>query len=421
MNDKINREVINMLIKCPECELQVSDKAEFCPHCGYPINSKSQRKKPSKNGRRRRLPNGFGQISEIKNRNLRNPFRVMVTVGKNPDGKPICKPLKPCSYFQTYNEAYSALVEYNRNPYDLSPSITVKELYDKWIEVRSKEQKSKSNERGIRNAWLYCSSVYNMRVVDLRPRHIKGCMEEGTAVIRGKTQTPNVYIQNIIKTLFNQMLDYAVEYEIVDRNCARNFHLSDDIRKEIVSVKKSHIVFSEEEISKLWLHVDDKQYADMILIQCYSGWRPQELILIELKDVDIENWRFTGGVKTEAGKNRTVPIHSKIRQLVLNRYNAAKKLGCQFLFNQTDQNGKYANLSYNRYYNGFCMLRDELKLGKEHRPHDGRVHFITIAKKSGMDEYAIKYIVGHNIADITEKVYTKREYDWLSNEIEKIK
>ena len=127
MNDKINREVINMLIKCPECELQVSDKAEFCPHCGYPINSKSQRKKPSKNGRRRRLPNGFGQISEKKNRNLRNPFRVMVTVGKNPDGKPICKPLKPCSYFQTYNEAYSALVEYNRNPYDLSPSITVKE------------------------------------------------------------------------------------------------------------------------------------------------------------------------------------------------------------------------------------------------------------------------------------------------------
>ncbi|WP_366525888.1 zinc-ribbon domain-containing protein, partial [uncultured Parasutterella sp.] len=26
-----------MLIKCPECELQVSDKAATCPHCGYPM------------------------------------------------------------------------------------------------------------------------------------------------------------------------------------------------------------------------------------------------------------------------------------------------------------------------------------------------------------------------------------------------
>lgn len=27
-----------MLIKCPECNHDVSDKAQFCPQCGYPIN-----------------------------------------------------------------------------------------------------------------------------------------------------------------------------------------------------------------------------------------------------------------------------------------------------------------------------------------------------------------------------------------------
>ncbi|MEQ2827819.1 MAG: zinc-ribbon domain-containing protein [Anaerobutyricum hallii] len=26
------------LIKCPECELQVSDKALSCPHCGFPLH-----------------------------------------------------------------------------------------------------------------------------------------------------------------------------------------------------------------------------------------------------------------------------------------------------------------------------------------------------------------------------------------------
>lgn len=26
------------LIKCPECGKQVSDKAKFCPSCGYPFD-----------------------------------------------------------------------------------------------------------------------------------------------------------------------------------------------------------------------------------------------------------------------------------------------------------------------------------------------------------------------------------------------
>ena len=64
------------------------------------------------------------------------------------------------------------------------------------------------------------------------------------------------------------------------------------------------------------------------------------------------------------------------------------------------------------------MIRDELNLNPEHRPHDGRKHFVTMAKKYGVDEYAIKYMVGHKISDITEKVYTQREFEWLKDEIE---
>jgi hypothetical protein len=44
-----------------------------------------------------------------------------------------------------------------------------------------------------------------------------------------------------------------------------------------------------------------------------------------------------------------------------------------------------------------------------------------MAKKYKVDEYAIKYIIGHRISDLTEKVYTKRETSWLQSEIEKIK
>lgn len=412
-----------MLIKCPECDLQVSAKALSCPHCGYPLQPGARSKQNRKSNKRRRLPNGFGQISEIKGRNLRKPFRAMVTIGKTPNGKPICKLLKPESYFVTYNDAYSALVEYNKNPYDLEPSITVKQLYDKWTDEYFKTLNSDSSVRTVKSAWAYCSSIYDMRVMDVRSRHIKGCMEEGTAVIKGKERRPTPNVKSRIKSMFNLMLDYALEYEIVDRNYSRTFNLSDDIVKEQELSQKSHIPFSEEEIQTLWDNVNNKLYVDVMLIQCYSGWRPQELGLLKIENVNLEDWTFSGGMKTAAGTNRIVPIHPKIKPLVEKKYQEAISIGSEYLINCVD---KHANrnsqmLTYGKYQQRFSKIRDELKLDARHRAHDGRVHFVTEAKKYKVDEYAIKYMVGHSISDITEKVYTKREINWLRSEIEKIK
>lgn len=53
-----------------------------------------------------------------------------------------------------------------------------------------------------------------------------------------------------------------------------------------------------------------------------------------------------------------------------------------------------------------------------HRPHDARKTFITYAAASGMDEVAIKRIVGHQL-DVTEEVYTERSIEWLSGEMAK--
>lgn len=392
-----------------------------CPHCGYPLKPSEKIKRPRKSNKRRRLPNGFGQISEIKNRNLRNPFRAMVTVGKTSDGRPICKPLKPESYFATYNDAYAALVEYNKNPYDLGTAITMQELYDKWLPEYEKTVKS---TKAVTSAWPYCSAVYKMRVMDIRARHVKGCMEEGVATVRGREQHPTATMKNQIKSMFNMMLDYALEYELVDRNYSRTFNLTEETVKEIQKVKKGHIAFTDDEMELLWNHIDEKHGIDILLIQCYSGWRPQELGLLKLKDVDLENWTFQGGMKTDAGENRVVPIYSRIRDLVLKKYREAEAIGSPYLLNWADPNNrnkKNFELTYARYQKAFERIRDELKLNPEHRPHDGRTHFVTMAKRYGVDEYAIKYMVGHKISDITEKVYTRREFAWLREEIEKIK
>lgn len=62
----------------------------------------------------------------------------------------------------------------------------------------------------------------------------------------------------------------------------------------------------------LWDNVEKVKFADMILIGIYSGWRPQELAILQISDIDLEENTMFGGLKTEAGKNRCVPIHPKI-------------------------------------------------------------------------------------------------------------
>ena len=409
-----------MLIICPECELQVSDKALTCPHCGYPMKGKA---KVNRTTGRKRLPNGFGQISEVKGKNLRNPYRVLIPIGKNSKGKIITKLLKPQGYFRTYNDAYAALVEYNKNPYDLEVDITVKELYEKWSEEYFKTLKNDSSKRTIISSWSYCSSVYDMRAKDIRARHIKGCMDEGSVERKGVIVRPTAGVKSRIKSMFNLMLDYALEYEIVTINYARTFDISDEIIEEQNKAKRSHIAFTEKELKILWDHQDDSKFIRVILFQCYSGWRPQELGLIKLENVDLENDIMIGGMKTKAGKDRIVPIHEKIKDFVKSFYEEAIELGSKYLINCTDTKTHKGNykLTYDKYAYRYSSIIKLLNLNPEHRPHDPRKQFATMAKKYGVDEYAIKYMIGHEISDLTEKVYTERSNEWLKEEMAKIK
>lgn len=218
------------------------------------------------------------------------------------------------------------------------------------------------------------------------------------------------------------MFDYALEYELVEKNYSRSFKLSDELIEEITTAKNGHMPYTEEEMKILWANVNTIKDVDMILIQSYSGWRPQELCLIKLSEIDFEKWVFVGGLKTAAGKNRIVPIHSKIRGLVKKRYEEAKSLNSEYLFNLVIQEGGNTKpFKYAIYQKRFAEIKKKLNLNPNHRPHDGRKHFVTMAKKYHVNEYAIKYIVGHKITDITEKIYTTRELNWLQDEIEKIK
>ena len=75
-------------------------------------------------------------------------------------------------------------------------------------------------------------------------------------------------------------------------------------------------------------------------------------------------------------------------------------------------------MTYDKYRSRFNKVMKRLNL--KHYPHETRHTFITQAKACAVDEYILKLIVGHAIADITEKVYTHRTIEQLKNEMKKI-
>lgn len=387
-----------MLINCVECKLQVSDKAISCPHCGYPLKPKAAKQKQKS---RKKLPNGFGQISEIKGKNLRKPFRAMVTVGTKANGRPLVKPLKPEAYFKTYNEAYQALMDYNRNPYDFLTDMTMDELFNRWFEEYKEEGKHYSTLATQKRCWEFCSSIHTLPVRDVHIRHLRYCIEEGHIVDKGLIKTPSDKQRYRMKALLTNILDYAVNNELISTNPAKSMVLPKNIRNSINN-NVHHVALTESELVDLWKAESDV-IRDVILVQCYSGWRPGEVLGLKLENISLDDDIMVGGIKTKAGKNRNVPIHGAIKPIIEKAYFDAKRKGSEVLF----------DVSYDQLMKAYKKING-------HTPHDGRKTFITLAKKYNVDEYAIKYIVGHSISDLTERVYTDREFNWLKEEISKI-
>lgn len=350
-----------------------------------------------------KLPNGFGQITKLKG-NLRKPYRVMITVGHTDTGRPISKLLKPDAYFQTYNEAYTALIKQNISPYEVNKNATLKEVYDEWYADHCKKI-SQSRARGIKYTWKKLSKYYKVRLTDLKPKVINRIIEE-FADESGENRKK-------IKSLLNLIMDYGVMNEIIDKNYSRISNIKIDNPNEVI---KGHITFTDDEISLLWQH-SDETYVRWMLIQCYTGMRPTELCQIKLENINLKDHYMIGGIKTAAGINRCIPIHKAISKLVEKQISESINNSSEYLISE---NG-LKKIAYDVYKRRFYEIRDKYKLNSEHTPHDCRKYFISQAKKYKLDEYALKRIVGHNVDDLTERVYTVRESDWLYKEINKIK
>ena len=360
----------------------------------------------------------------------RNRYRARVTIGWELDeetgrSKQIIKTIG--SNYKTKGEASAALAEYLKNPFDLNnKDVTFSQFYEKWFDEFINSGHESSRNR-IMAAYKYCSSIYNKRLRDITIYDMKNCIYKGTVIItrgkfKGQEKHASPQTKESIKYLFNHIFNYALERRLVERNYAKDFTLDKSVFKEKEINHKVKTPLSKEELDTLWRSKDFVPFADMILYACYSGWRPGEIIRLKVKDVNLEDDYVQGGIKTTAGKYRLVPIHHSVKPIVEKYYKEAISVGSEYLFNDITKK-KGIGLSKDQYLSRFNKVVETLKFRTELTPHYTRHTFITMAKSIdvNMNEYILKLIVGHEIGDLTERVYTHREIEQLKTEIEKIK
>ena len=113
------------------------------------------------------------------------------------------------------------------------------------------------------------AGIYN-RVGDV-------CMDEGISKVRGEEKTPSASMKNQIKSLFNLLLDYALEYELVDRNYSRTLNAEtwDDLL-DIVNLRNM-IVHNNGQV--------DKRFEST---STFRRWKDRvDIPLIKIEDEDI--------------------------------------------------------------------------------------------------------------------------------------
>ncbi len=114
-------------------------------------------------------------------------------------------------------------------------------------------------------------------------------------------------------TLIRQLYRFAYPREMCSKEYGKY------VLMPYTAEEKHHQAFNDKELGILWKYRDDP-IIRMVLIMCYSGFRISEFSpengLHTLIIPENNTAYFQGGIKTKAGKDRIVPIHSAILPLV---------------------------------------------------------------------------------------------------------
>lgn len=360
----------------------------------------------------KRRPNKAGTVVKLSGKR-RKPWCAKITTGKDIiTGRQIQTVL---GTFETWDEADDALTLYRLSNKNIITHQEMQSLdpvtFQKIIEHRNKNMPTfkeiydivyeedicnlaANTARGYVNAFKHFKVIHDMKMSDISLAVLQEVFDNDST---------GHGMKSIMKILCAKIFKYAVIHKYIQR---------DDDYTEFIKLGENkestlHYAFSAEEIRLL---INDGSWrAKIVLIYIFTGVRANELLNLPKENITIGKTcsYFVTGIKTEAGKNRIVPIHDFIKPFIIELMNADKK--------NTIINYSYDNFRRRH----FSELMRTLQM--KHTMHDTRDTFATLCQENNVDVFARKRVLGHKMRDITFDTYTSTVVETLCKEINKIK
>ena len=397
-------------MKCKKCKKEIDGQYIYCPWCG--------KKQVSTTRKSVKRENGTGSV--YRRADLKNRPWVAATPAKG-TGRP-----EIIGYYTTAQEAKDALGDYRKNPTSRL-NITLEEVYEEcmpiWLDGKSKQLKNSYNA-----AWGKLESIHKEKFRPLRTSHYQNIIDVlkkehpkldiwGKPIIKnGKPiMLPPLSRSSLadIRSLVRVLYGYAAQNDIAYKNYGDFITLP----KAGTGVKPA---LTDLELKKVEKVIGKVKFADFIYFMCYTGLRITEFLELSKFQVHIKNGvcALYGGIKTDAGKNKIVPVHHKIMPIL--DYWMAKN--GDVIFCKDDGTPYTVN-----YFREKCFYPAMEQMGIEknenpHRltPHATRRTFATLLSKAGVREEDFIAMMGHADFKVDIESYIYQSAEKLQPGIERL-
>lgn len=396
--------------ECKKCRRELADDWIWCPWCG----------KKQTSARRKSVKRENGTGSVFKRSDLKNRPYVAVTPARKG------KKSEVIGYYASAQEAKDAVEGYRKNPTDRL-NLTLKGLYEEWKPIGLKD-KSKQLGDSYNAAFNKLATLHDMKFREIGYGHVQSIIEAlqkerpkldkaGNPVMKDDVPimlAPASYSSlHDIKVLAGLLCKYAMKNNIIRNNWAALL----DLPKDASGVKDCFNELEQKKIENAAFGLNGTPkipFADCILFMCYTGLRITEFCNLNRFAVHRQGvaCALYGGIKTDAGKNKVVPVHHKI-QPILDEWMA--KNG-QTIFCQDDgtpYTAKY--FREKRFYPALKQIGVRILT-----PHATRRTCATMMSKAGVREEDFIAIMGHTDFKVDIDSYIFQTAEKLRPEIEKM-
>lgn len=366
------------------------------------------RGKKQQSERKYKNPNGFGSVYRLTDKRRSKPYVVRATLGwktiKDIDGKPKKKQIyKNIGTAVSYEEGMAMLIEYHKNKElgleIFKSSATFNDIYETALPRRLKN-KSDNLAYVYSSAYKRLESIKELPISVIKTGTMQKCIDD----VDNETKKRSTALKGNIKMVCKMVFDYAVQNDLVATNYA------DYLETGKIESMKPRLPFSDDEMKTL-IKNKDKPYIDSVIFLICTGLRINEFCNLKKEDVNLKERYLITGSKTDAGKNRIVPIAHPIEDIVKQHIEDSNV----YLF-ENDQGLKFREKDYRN--DIFKPLMDFL--GMNHLPHECRHTFSTITDEVDMNRVAQQKILGHKGKNVTERTYIHKNTKMLVNAIDKV-